>query len=78
MIHVKKNFFVLEIFMFLMFLCFFEISCGVKGDPSPPLEPTFIGKGSPAADYQDQRTQKDQQKNLQEKTKQSAPEKKKD
>ncbi len=26
------------------------LGCGVKGDPQPPLEPPFIGRGEPTYD----------------------------
>lgn len=34
-------------FLFLTSAATFFSACGVKGKPSPPLEPPFIGRGEP-------------------------------
>lgn len=34
--------------LLLISILFVYTSCGVKGDPSPPLEPANIGRGKPS------------------------------
>jgi hypothetical protein len=33
---------------FMPLICFFTLSCGVKGKPQPPLTPALLGRGEPS------------------------------
>lgn len=35
----------------LIFFCLFGLSCGIKGKPSPPLDPPWIGNGEVRRDF---------------------------
>lgn len=35
----------------LILFCLFSLSCGIKGKPSPPLDPPWIGNGEVRRDF---------------------------